>query len=216
MRISELAQRGGVSVATTKYYLREGLLPAGSATARNQATYDEAHLHRLRLIRALREVGGLDIRAIRAVIQAIEDEGLSRHELFGVAQRAMDDRSGIDAEDVPADLARARAEVDAFIAELGWDVESGAPARHALADALVALWRLGREGGAELFRPYATAADAMASREVPAIPADEPRGLAVEQLVIGTVIYEAAFVALRRLAHEHHSARVGRRRGGAS
>jgi len=207
MRISELARRAGVSVATTKYYLREGLLPGGAATARNQASYDEGHLHRLRLIRALREVGGLDIRAIRAVIQAIEDEGLSRHELFGVAQWALDDRTGGDSENVPADVARARREVDAFITELGWDVDSEAPARHALADALVALWRLGRAGGAEHFRPYAAAADAMASWEVPAIPADEPRGLAVERLIVGTVIYEAAFVALRRLAHEHQSAR---------
>ena len=214
MRISELARRAGVSVATTKYYLREGLLPAGAATARNQATYDEGHLHRLRLIRALLEVGGLDIRAIRAVIRAIEDEELTRHELFGVAQRALDDRGGTDAESVPADVAEARREVNAFVAELGWDVESGAPARHALADALAALWRLGREGGAELFRPYAEAADAMASWEVPAIPADEPRGIAVERLIVGTVIYEAAFVALRRLAHEHHSARqTGASRG---
>ena len=37
MRISELARRSGLPVATVKYYLREGLLPAGEPTAATQA-----------------------------------------------------------------------------------------------------------------------------------------------------------------------------------
>src|SRR5215204_7327588 len=88
MRISEVARRAGLPVATVKYYLREGLLPAGSLTAPNQADYGEPHIRRLRLIRTLREVGGLEIERIGRVIAAIEDEKLSRHELFGVADRA--------------------------------------------------------------------------------------------------------------------------------
>ena len=36
-----------------KFYLREGLLPAGTATSATQATYDAGHLRRLRLVRAL-------------------------------------------------------------------------------------------------------------------------------------------------------------------
>ncbi len=46
MRISELSRRSGVSIPTIKYYLRDGLLPAGRATAANQADYDEDHLRR--------------------------------------------------------------------------------------------------------------------------------------------------------------------------
>ncbi len=203
MRISELARRAGISVATAKYYLREGLLPGGAVTGPNQATYDDGHLHRLRLIRALREVGGLEIRAIRAVVAAIEDEGLSQHELLGVAQRALHrpaNRSpSPEAED-------ARGAVDGFIDRLGWDVAPDAPGRLDLAEALAALARLGREGGTALLRPYAAAADAMAAWEVRAIPTDEPPGAAVERLVVGTVVFEAVFNALRRLAHEHHSA----------
>ncbi len=203
MRISELARRAGISVATAKYYLREGLLPGGTVTGPNQATYDDGHLHRLRLIRALREVGGLEIRAIRAVVAAIEDEGLSQHELLGVAQRALhrpvDGPPGPEAED-------AQRAVDGFIDRLGWDVAPDAPGRLDLAEALVALARLGRDGGTALFRPYAAAADAMAAWEVRAIPTDEPPGAAVERLVVGTVVFEAVFNALRRLAHEHHSA----------
>jgi hypothetical protein len=36
---------------------------------------------------------------------------------------------------------------------------------------------------------------------------DEPtRGATVERVVIGTVVFETALLALRRLAQEHHSA----------
>ncbi|GMA88788.1 hypothetical protein GCM10025868_40380 [Angustibacter aerolatus] len=45
-------------VATVKYYLREGLLPPGTPTSRTQAQYDEEHVRRLRLVRALLDVGG--------------------------------------------------------------------------------------------------------------------------------------------------------------
>ena len=61
MRIAELSTRSGTSIASIKYYLREGLLAPGTPTGRNQADYGEAHLYRLRLIRALIDVGGLSV-----------------------------------------------------------------------------------------------------------------------------------------------------------
>src|SRR4051794_30992013 len=57
MRISELSQVSGVPVATIKYYLHEGLLPAGIPTSATSASYDERHVDRLNLIRALVDVG---------------------------------------------------------------------------------------------------------------------------------------------------------------
>ena len=53
MRIGELSKAAGVPVPTIKYYLREGLLAPGELTSPNQASYGEAHIRRLRLIRAL-------------------------------------------------------------------------------------------------------------------------------------------------------------------
>ncbi|MFI8354714.1 MerR family transcriptional regulator [Streptomyces cyaneofuscatus] len=52
MRLAELSERSGVPTATVKYYLREGLLPAGRRVSATQAEYDEGHLRRLRLVRA--------------------------------------------------------------------------------------------------------------------------------------------------------------------
>lgn len=204
MRISELARLTDVPVPTIKYYLREGLLPAGRQTAPNQADYGDNHVRRLRLIRTLRDIGGLDIGRIRRVVAAIESPGLSRHEVFGVVDEA---RTPPPATGATTDDRRdALSEVDRFIGELGWQVRPDAAARAELADILVALRQLGRDDGTDIFRPYAEAASRMAFWEVTSIPTSLPRSVAVERMVVGTVVFGAVFDALRRLAHEHLSA----------
>ncbi len=204
MRISELSQASGVPVPTIKYYLREGLLPPGERRAPNQATYGDFHVHRLRLIRVLIEVGGLDIAAVRSVLQAIEREDLSLHTVLGVAHHALGPSSAQGP--VNAEVARAYEEVQGFLAELGWHVSPQAPARWMLADALAALRRLGWDTDVGAFFPYADAADKLAALELSRLPADRGRGELVEQAVVGTAVFEAALIALRRLAQEHHSA----------
>src|SRR4051812_43977258 len=72
MRISELSRASGVPVPTIKFYLRDGLLPAGRATGRTQADYGEDHLDRLRLIRALTEVGHLSLAAVHFVLEVVD------------------------------------------------------------------------------------------------------------------------------------------------
>lgn len=208
MRIAALSRASGVPVPTIKYYLREGLLPAGTPTAPNQADYSPLHVHRLRLIRALLEVGGLGIAAVRAVLGAIGNDDLPLHEVLGIALRALG--PALDQEPVPDDVAQARAEVDAFIADLGWQVAPDTPARRALADALVALRRLGRDVGPDVFAPYAALADDLAAREVTHVATGASRAETVERAIVGTVVFESALIALRRLAQAHHSsARLG-------
>ena len=51
MRISELARESGTSVATIKYYLREGLLAPGERVNAREASYGQGHVKRLRLVR---------------------------------------------------------------------------------------------------------------------------------------------------------------------
>ncbi|HEU4487974.1 MAG TPA: MerR family transcriptional regulator [Actinomycetota bacterium] len=202
MRISELSRASGVSIPTLKFYLREKLLPAGTRTAPNQADYSDGHLRRLRLIQALTEVGGLSLKQVGAVLDAIDDENRSTHELLGVAHRALGPHPV--SEDGP-DFEQASLDVDRFLLELGWEVGAGAPARNVLAGALVTLWRMGREAEVEAFEPYARAVEGLAAREVGTVSASASRAEQIEGLVIGTVVFEAALVALRRLAQEHHS-----------
>jgi DNA-binding transcriptional MerR regulator len=217
VRISELAERAGVSIATIKFYLRDGLLPSGTATAPNRADYGEPHVHRLRLIRALRDIGDLDLARIRRITTAIDGGGLPAHAVFGVVQEALAPADPQTDVDGTADgEAAARADIDRFLDGLGWQVSPNAPGRRDLAECLVALRRLGRASGPEVFRRYAEAIDPLAAWEVSLIPSGEATSEAVERMAVGTVIFEQAIAALRRLAHEHHSGlRQARESGGA-
>jgi hypothetical protein len=69
------------------------------------------------------------------------------------------------------------------------------------------LRRLGQEADAKDFEPYARAADRIAEREVASIDGRAPRGRVVEEIVLGTVVFETALTALRRLAQERHAAK---------
>src|SRR5258706_7366806 len=109
MKIAELSGRSGTSIASIKYYLREGLLPAGAATGRNQAEYDEAHIRRLRLIRALIDIGGLSIASARAVLAAVDQPDLDGHSLMGAAHQELSRPSRLDRASPEGQAARAGA-----------------------------------------------------------------------------------------------------------
>jgi DNA-binding transcriptional MerR regulator len=126
VRIAELSTRSGVSVPTIKYYVRERLLPAGTLTSPNQAQYDESHLHRLRLIRALVEVGKLSIAETHEVLASIDAPGLSLHERLGKVQYATTPRHEREPDGPSAEAA---SRVDGLIAARGWQVKSVHPAR---------------------------------------------------------------------------------------
>lgn len=207
IRISELSRTTSVSVATIKYYLREGLVPPGEIAAPNQGEYSDVHVHRLRLVRVLREVGGLSIEAIRDIVQAIEDPALSLHDVLGVAHRAISPAA-------PRDELPEIAEVDELLRQLAWDVSPSAPGRHELARALASLRALERDIDATTFLPYAEAVEPLAQQEVDSLPAGISTDEAIEYAITGTVVYGAALGTLRRLAQEHHSARRQATAGG--
>ncbi|TMR88230.1 MerR family transcriptional regulator [Nonomuraea basaltis] len=202
MRISELSALSGVAIPTIKYYLREGLLPQGAQIAVTRAEYDESHLRRLRLIRALLEVGKLPVASIKQVIAAVDDETLPMHEMLGTAHYAL----GPKVEPEPGeDWQAARAMVDLLIEELGWNVHPQAPTRDELAQTLVRMRQLGVPID---LGPYAETARKLVSEvEMDTISFQGPRDAAVEALVLGTVLYGKAFDALRRMAQESESAR---------
>ncbi|MDA0563094.1 MerR family transcriptional regulator [Streptomonospora sp. S1-112] len=204
MRISELSRRSGVPVATIKYYLREDLLPKGEAVSTTQADYSEAHLHRLRLVRALVEVAEVPLARIRAVLAALDDPGLDLHTVLGTAIFAMspapEDRPG------DPDWDRAADQTAELLAELAWRITPGSPARAQLTQALAAMQALGRPATPEMLRGYAAAAHQAARLDVACIDPEAPREEALLYAVSLSALMEQSLGALRRLAQEDVSA----------
>jgi DNA-binding transcriptional MerR regulator len=84
LKISELAERSGVSAATVKHYLREGLLGDEDdvlRTSRNMAYYPEYFVDRVRLIKRLQEERFMPLRVIRQVLGEDPDRALRLIEL---------------------------------------------------------------------------------------------------------------------------------------
>jgi DNA-binding transcriptional MerR regulator len=216
MQVSELSRRSGVPIPTIKYYLREGLLPPGAATAATRAEYSEPHLRRLRLIRALLEIGELPVTSIKHIVSGLDDAAVGLHDLLGRVQYALGPQVSPPADD--PDWQSADAEVTALIDDLGWIITPEAPARALLAGALVALHRLDSAPQGLGLREYAVEVSRVAALEVASVggvPPEPPPGetasvadrtAVVESAVAGMVLYEQVLIALRRLAQEDASA----------
>ncbi len=191
MRIAELSRRTGVPVPTIKYYLREGLLPPGERTSPNQARYDESHVHRVRLVRALVEVGGLSIAATRDVVELMHTGDRTPLESIGKVHFAVQ-RGG--SGDSPA--------VAELIDRRGWRVRAANPARAALADVLTTFERLGHPEVHGLIDTYADAAEHLAAAEIAALTEDAGVEDMAESVVLLSVLGNALLSALRGLAQE--------------
>jgi DNA-binding transcriptional MerR regulator len=212
MRIAELSHRSGVPIPTIKYYMREGLVPPGRRTSPNQAQYEESHLRRLRLARALIEVGGLPIAVAHEVLTALEAKGDDVHLALGKAQylATYTRRTPDHDEDGAAEETRrlAKAEVTALLAEQGWWVNPGSPALAALIETVATLHRLGQEDYLELLPRYAEAAAELAVDEVEGIARRPDTESMAEGVVIWTVLGDSLLAALRRLAQENESSKI--------
>ena len=201
MIISELADRSGTPAATIKFYVREGLLPAGERVGGNRTEYTEAHEHRLRLIRAMLEVGKLSIGSIGQVLAALDRPDAPIADTFEVAQRALARRT---ASDISEPSARALERIDALIDRAGW-----APGCHdnvgrgIAAQAVDAFANAGYELPDTYLDGYADAALRVAEADLTAVgDLADPSDMA-ELMVVGTVLGDTLSLGLRRIAQAH-------------
>lgn len=203
MLVSELVRTTSVPLATVKYYLREGLLRPGRKTGARSAEYDESHVRRLALLRLLRDVGAIPVSRLRGLVNATEDTRLSVHEMFAQATDLL----------APAPPPGPRAPegrllADRLLADAGWDdVRPESADRENLAAALEAIgtWVPGVDP-LRLAHMYVRLADELAGREIAALDDRGDRVDLLEQMVVGTVLFERLLTVLRRIAEEQHSA----------
>ncbi|WP_168218492.1 MerR family transcriptional regulator [Nocardioides eburneiflavus] len=202
LRMSALAERTGIPVASIKFYLREGLLPPGRRVTDRLAEYDDEHVRRLRLIRLLREVGRVPVDGLRRLVAAVGQPG-PLHDLFALAADATTPEPTTAGELRPM----TRALVDDLVDRAGWTaVRPEAPAREALAGTLeqVLAFDTHPRDPAELL-PYVRLADEIARYEIGHLDGSKDRHGLLEEMVVGQVVFGEILALLRRLAEEHHS-----------
>jgi len=201
MRIAELSRTSGVPVPSIKYYLRAGLLPPGERTAPNQADYTEKHLHRLKLIRALIEVGGLSIAAVGDLLTSLDARGDNLNEAVGTAIKATlpattSSDSGF--------LDEATRLVHRVLEKRGWQ-EYGPTQVETLISAVETFQRLGQPDIEMIIELYADLVERLVPKEIEWITTRDNTDAVVEAAIIGTFIGGRAFSALRSLGHEAES-----------
>lgn len=210
-RLAELAETAGLTVATVKYYLREGLLPAGIPVSARLSEYTDEHLRRLRLIRALVSVRGLGVARTREVLDTLDRHVENPHLALGLAVGSVppsfeqagstdDDPAAADGDSAARDL----------VERLGWRIHPRSTPLDRLDEVIGAFTGLfpGTDPYAEL-EPYARLMERVAELDLDAVDAASGSGRGVERAVVGTFLLDRALSELRRLAQENESA--GRR-----
>ena len=143
LKMSELAERSGVSAGTIKHYLREGLLGEGEdivRTSRNMAYYPPEYVERIQLIKRLQEERFMPLRVIKeriveGAVRQGEGERVSAAEArrrYDVPRNVLDrlaeigvltpSARGYDADDVKIIEAIARFRAGGYDEQLGFTV----------------------------------------------------------------------------------------------
>jgi DNA-binding transcriptional MerR regulator len=197
--MTELSRESGVPVPTIKYYMREGLVPPGERTSPNQAQYEQSHVRRLKLVRALIDVGGLSVAAAREVLSKMSAGGGNPLYAVGKAQYSTTTlREHVEDDAWHESVER----VNKLIADHGWHVGPTNPARRALADVLATLARLGQDSLFGVLDSYADAASRLAVDEVGMVRGLTDADSMAETVVIWTLLGDAIMASMRRLAQE--------------
>lgn len=201
LTIQELADASGVTVASIKFYVREGLLAAPVPGRPQRKYYDESHVRRLATIRALRDVGKLSIDVIRRALAAIDEPGDDAVDVIGPAIDALAPAAG-EGDEV---LAQAREDVRRAFRKLRVRPEAGS--RETVAQTLAALRRVGSPIDIAALEQYIAWLIPLAQNEIEREPTRSillsDKEMSLEIAVLGTVMWEPLLVGLRRALHEH-------------
>ena len=203
MRISRVSEQSGVPVTTLKYYLREGLVHEGVRLSGNQTDYDETHVQRVRLVRALLDTGGLSVAAAKRVLSTLDAEPEAIATTFEAAQHAM--ATGRASGD-PSEASRRR--IADLAAARGWRISPDNPGFDLAARVLDDFSAIRFEPSDEYLDAYAAAADRVARADVSALLERDDPALIAELMVVGTVVGDTLAAGLRRLAHQDATAEL--------
>lgn len=223
MQLKELSTRTGVTPASIKYYLREGLLQPGENVHATRARYSERHVRRLELIQALRRIVHLNIEQIRTIL-SLADSGAPHLELLGTVQREVlglgSQETAEGRETVTGSAATGASDAgtragDAVVHLMNWpDVPSDA--RSALNAHLAMMESLSIPVSEELIQAYGSAVDSIAGLDIRLTTDSGDPDHMILTAAVGMHTYSQLLLKLLALAQASHTIRAFNRNAGST
>jgi DNA-binding transcriptional MerR regulator len=204
VKISQLCEQAGVTPSTLKYYVREGLVAEGSRTGANQTSYNDSHVERVRLVRALLDTGGLSIAAARQVVSVLDSHIDSLPYAFEAAQHALGDHNP---NQLPAS-GPARARIRRAAEDRRWLTTDDNPGFEIAARVLDGYAAIGFEPSQGYLEAYAEAAEKIAKADLASLRTRDNADSIAELMVVGTVLGDALVAGFRRLAQQNETSTV--------
>jgi DNA-binding transcriptional MerR regulator len=201
VQLKELSGRTGVSAASIKYYLREGLLPVGETVNPTRAEYLPRHVERLELIQALRRIVGLNIEQIRGLL-TMADDGVPRLALLAAVQRVVLD---LDPSATSSGEVRTRAG-DAVVRLRNWP-DYPSDARNALNAHLELMESLNIPVSRELLDTYSKAMDDVAGLDIAVTTAPDSVDQLILTAAVGMHMHSQLLLKLLAFAQASHAIR---------
>jgi DNA-binding transcriptional MerR regulator len=201
MQLKDLSQQAGVSTASIKYYLREGLLPPGEAVHATRARYTQKHIRRLEVILALRHIVHLNIEQIR-IILALADDGAPRLELLATVQREV---LGLGTRDGSKGAERTQLG-DAVVRMRDWP-DSPSDARAALNAQIARMESLRIPLPLDLLDAYSKAMDSIATVDLRLTTATDDADEIILTAAVGMDLHSQLLLKLLALAQASHAIR---------
>ena len=194
MKLGEVARSAGTSTTAIKFWIREGLLPAGELRNRTTAVYGVQHLERIALIQMMRSELGATISEIKALTTLIDDAASGPIDVMRACQLIM---SGPHLEDTEQ---RFTEQVQETIDRAGWPSIPSVAAR-ALAAALATSARAGFVYDTDQLVKYAQALDPLADQDISAIRPDATLDVLAHNMLVASAAQNRLFAAMNQLAH---------------
>ncbi|MFC4138675.1 MULTISPECIES: MerR family transcriptional regulator [unclassified Microbacterium] len=204
MKLSEFARTTGATTATLKFWMREGVLPAGELRNQTTAVYGQRHLDRVALIQTLRAEFDMPIAGIRDLTALIDRTDVVPLDVMEACQVIATGLAVGEAHDEYAEL------IGELHDRVGW-IRFDSLAAGVLANALAASARVGYPYRLEVLEQYARMLDPIAEADLGAIHPEGTLDVMARNLLVAAAAQNRVLVAMNQLAHTAAAVRLATR-----
>lgn len=194
MKLSELAEATATSIPTLKFWMREGLLPAGELRNQTTAVYGSQHVERVALIQTLRAEFDAPIARIRELTSVIDDP---ESRMLDVMRHCHVFANRLARQEAPE---AHREQVAELQERLGWPHMQN-EAVDTLASALAWADRVGYPFAIDDLTKYAVGLEPIAEDDIQVIRPQGSFDAVAHNLLLGTAAQRRVLLAMNQVVH---------------